>query len=243
VKGVERMNIYGEYAFPVNIEREELSLSVIREGDTLTYSRECNGEQVKKTLLARDTTVVLNPVEPLNKPKPITPYFLASFNRTIVIGPKDKQTIFLTFPVEIGAYFRLGSALQVLDIFSLLKPRFTLYGDPANGLVCKYWKTPCGSTMPNVNPIKEGILELNLINTNEDCVEVTKAIFNAYGMKIFYSEEVVSMKATMRIKTGEIAETDFEESPLETGMKNSLEVYAARRILAPSIKFVMEHGL
>lgn len=86
-------------------------------------------------------------------------------------------------------------------------------------------------------------MELTVANTNAQWVEITKAVFNAYGMKLHYSNTMVSMKASINLKTRNRAETDFLDSPLKKGMKKSLEVYATRKMSLTAPKFIMEFGL
>ena len=97
--------------------------------------------------------------------------------------------------------------------------------------------------IPTVNVLQQGVIELSLTNATTGWVELTQAVFNAYGMKIFYNDRLVAMKASIKLRAGDIAETDFENSPLENGMTHSLEAYTARKLLVTSTKFVMEYGL
>ena len=149
----------------------------------------------------------------------------------------------MTFPIELGVYVSADKNLQVLDTFTMAPEKFTLYGEPSNGIICKRWKSPVYSTMPSPDPLREGIMELKLANVSQDWAEVNKGVFNAYGMKIYYDDKKVTMKGHMKILTGEIAETDFEDRPLEKGMENSLEIYTARKLLISTSKFLMEHGI
>jgi len=66
--------MYGYYNIPLRIEKEGISLSVEKEGEILVYRRECLDEKVEKVLLASNSKILLSPVEPLSKPKEITPY-------------------------------------------------------------------------------------------------------------------------------------------------------------------------
>ncbi|MDI6811211.1 MAG: hypothetical protein QMD80_06010 [archaeon] len=91
--------------------------------------------------------------------------------------------------------------------------------------------------------VAEYIKEKLKTNTTTGWVEVTKAIFNAYGMKIYYNDDRVSMKATMKIMSARSAETDFVDSPLENGMKKSLELYTVRKLPVVATKFVVEVGI
>lgn len=235
--------MFGSYDIPFKIEQAGISLSVEKEGEHLVYRRECLDEKVEKILLISSAKFLLNPVEPLNKPKELTQYLFIELEKVLVVGPQITKMIFLRFPIEIGVYVRFDSNFERVDIFSLMKPKFTLYGDPRTGMICKYWRSAVYSAIPPVDPIQEGVVELSITNTEADCVEMTKAVFNAYGMKIYYSDKMVSMKAKMRIKGRDIAETDFEDSPLEPGMKKALEIYTLSKLSMTDTKFLMELGL
>jgi hypothetical protein len=90
-------------------------------------------------------------------------------------------------------------------------------------VICKYWKSSVYATEPSLNRIEEGLIELAVTNTTAGWVEVTKALFNAYGMKIYYNDEKVSIKANIKLKGGQSAETEFIDDPLVEGMTKSLE--------------------
>jgi len=235
--------MFGTYNAPLNITQEGISLSVQKDGKNLIYHRDCLGGQVEKHLLASKGKILLNPVEPVNRPKALTPYLLIEFEKALLSKPKETRTIFLRFPLEIGVYISTDTDFEILDIFSLTNHKFTLYGDPRNGVICKYWKSPVYSTIPSLSTLQEGIIELTITNTNSHWIEVTKAIFNAYGMKVYYNKTTASMKANINIKTKETAETEFIDTPLQKGMKKSLEIYASRKISVVKPKFIMEFGL
>ena len=74
-------------------------------------------------------------------------------------------------------------------------------------------------------------------------VKLTKVIFNAYGMKIYYRDDLVAMRATMKIVHKHNAETDFINAPLEEGMTKAMELYTAKKLQITTTKFVMEVGL
>jgi len=74
---------------------------------------------------------------------------------------------------------------------------------------------------------------------------VTQAVFAAYGMKIYYSDDMVAMRANMKIVSKKVAEMDFVNSPLKKGMKRSLELYTSRLRQIPVIaaRFLMDEGI
>jgi hypothetical protein len=96
--------MYGEYTIPVNIEREGLHITIERDENSYFYRRVCCDEKAEKRLLASDGKMLLNPVEPLNKPKALTPHLLVAFEKTLAVEARISEKIFITFPVEIGVY-------------------------------------------------------------------------------------------------------------------------------------------
>ncbi|MEA3281631.1 MAG: DUF432 domain-containing protein [Euryarchaeota archaeon] len=237
--------IFGLYDVPLRIEREGISISVEGTAGGLLYKRECLDEEVEKVLLSRNSKILINPVEPVNTPKELTPHFLIEFERSVFIEPNAKRTVFVKFPVEIGVFVHGKKDFQILDILTLNKQKFTLYGDVVSGVICKYQKSDVYSAIPDTNLVYEGVMELNITNITTRWVEITKAVFAAYGMKIYYSDDMVAMRANMRIVSRKVAEINFVNSPLEKGMKRSLELYTSRLRKIPVIatKFLMDEGI
>ena len=235
--------MYGYHNIPFKIKKEGISIFVKKTGDNLSYKREYTGEKVEKILLTNSDKILINPIEPLNKPKELTPYLLIEFEKAIVIEPKAKKKIFLKFPIEIGVFISGQGDFKILDIITLINQKVSLYGEVRGGIICKYWLSEVFSSVPSVDPIKEGVIELTITNTTPRWHEVSKTVFNAYGMKIYYNENNVSMRAHMKIISGGIAEIDFYDSPIYKGMNKALELYTARKIRIAATKFVMEWGL
>jgi hypothetical protein len=235
--------MFGCYDIPFELEKEGIALSLEQEGKGLVYRSACAGARLEKVLLAETGKVFINPIEPLNKPKELTSNLLIEFEKTLLIEPEATRKIFITYPIEIGVLISTKAAVEVLDIFTLVRQKLTLYGDPRSGVICKYWMSNVYSSVPSINPLHEGIIELSITNTTKEWVTVTKAIFNAYGMKIYYRDDLVAMKASMKIMHGSIAETDFVDAPLESGMNKSLELYNVRKLAVTTTKFIMEAGL
>jgi hypothetical protein len=240
---LSRKPLFGYHEIPLKISQEGFSISAEPVDEIVVYRRECSQEKVDKALLVTDAQLLLNPVEPLNTPKEITPHLLIEFDKMLAVEPKARRRIFLTFPVEIGVFISTKRENENLDVFSFQRQKFTLYGDPRTGVICKYWKSGIFSTPPAADPLREGILRLTITNTSGNWTEVTKAVFNAYAMKIYYNDDMVSMKATMKILGPHMAETNFMDSPLKKNMTNSLELYIARKLAVTEPKFVMELGI
>ena len=108
------------------------------------------------------------------------------------------------------------------------------------------------STSPSLNPLQEGVMELTLRNTSSDWASISKAVFSAYGMKLYYDGDVF-MKARMDILNRNTAETGFElqhisgelkSSPLKDrkARKEAFGVYSLQKLGFVPLKFYMGWG-
>ncbi|MBW1783575.1 MAG: DUF432 domain-containing protein [Deltaproteobacteria bacterium] len=235
--------MFGTYEIPVEIREGEISVSLRRDQDLLIYHRECLGDACDKHLVSKAKKILIVPTEPVTQPKAITPYLFIKFAKPLLLEPQSTARIYVTFPVEIGVFAPGGGNPQFIDAFTLAEKKFTLYGDPSMGRICRYWNSAVHSAIPDVDELREGIMELTIQNTDADWVEVKKAVFNAYGMKIFYDQGMISMRSTMKLRPGDTAETSFGTHPIKKGSTQSVERYALRKISVATGKFVMEYGL
>lgn len=92
-----------------------------------------------------------------------------------------------------------------------------------------------------MNPLCQSVMEIAVENATAGWVEVGKTVLSAHGMKIFYGEKYAAAKATMKIVSDKIAETGFNNTPLESGLKASSEFFGAK-LLNQVGKTVMEEG-
>jgi hypothetical protein len=246
--------MYGYYDPPFSVEQEGISISVEKTENRLTYRRISGKDEVEKLILGNRKRIIINPVEPLNTPKEITPNLLIEFEKTLILAAGEKEQIFLTFPVEIGVFIsdRGNKNPQLIDVFTLVRQKFTLYGEVSNGVVCKHWKSGLYSVSPILDPLQEGIMELTLRNASSDWASISKVVFSAYGMKIYYDGDVF-MKARMDILNRNTAETGFDLQPINGEMKGYLVkdqkirkeafgVYGLRKLGFVPLKFYMGWG-
>jgi len=69
--------------------------------------------------------LIVNPIEPLTKPKELTPYLLIKLDRNLMVEPRATKIVFLTFTIEVGVYIFSEEEFKNLDSFTSLKPKFT----------------------------------------------------------------------------------------------------------------------
>jgi hypothetical protein len=235
--------MYGSYNLPVGINTEDLSVETVTEADRVIYRRDCLGSKSEKILLGSEGNMQFHPCEPLNLPDAVTPFLLIKMDKTLTVAPNSSNAVFVTFPVEIAAYMVGRKSVHLVDVLSRAKHKFTLYGEPNNGVICKRWASEVLSSVPETDPLVEGVIRLRIRNETSGWLEVNKVVFNAYGMKIYYSNARVVMKATMTLRGESVAETEFEDSAFEEGMEKALELYKVKKISVASGKFLMEMGI
>ncbi len=237
--------LYGTHAPPFEFAERELALKVIEENEVINYTRAIGDKTVEKSMVSKDEKMTIQPVEPLNLPKEITSSLLLDFENPIIIDSGMKKKIYATFPIEIAVFLESGSSDKPLDIFTLAKQKYTLYGDVKTGTICKYWQTLKRSEIPqDIDPLVEGIIELSIINRTNEWKEVKKVVFDAFGMKIYYDEDKVGMKGAMFIKDEDCSETGFSNKPIEENMTKGREIYKKKKSpIKGGSKFVMESGI
>lgn len=216
--------MYGDYEPPFSIKENKLSVEVEKIEKLWTYRRTLEPDTVEKFILGDGKHIIINPVEPLNTPKEITTNLMIEFEKVLLLSGGAKKKIFLTFPIEIGIFIadKGNKNIQLLDVFTLASQKFTLYGPVSNGVVCKHWKSAIYSVPPSINPLIEGVMELTLRNTTSEWASITKAVFSAYGMKLYYNIDVL-MKARMNIRSKSTADTDFELRHISGELKSDSE--------------------
>jgi len=235
--------MYGDYELPFQLSTDEFTLMTETSGDGFTYTRTVGEDIVSKQILTDTAKLNISPIEPLNLPMKLTSALQIELENAIVIKPQSKRKVYLTFPVELGVFLYAERSQKSIDIFSLKKPKYTLYGDVSTGTICKYWKSTVFPDIPETNILHEGVIELSIKNNSIDWIEIHKVVFNAYGMKIFYDEDLVAMRARMAIKAEDISVTDFINKPLKKGMKKALELYIKEKQPLKGTRFIMDGGL
>ena len=226
--------------FPV-LSFNKIKVIVKKDNNFYRYIRE-GDEKVEKIIVTKSCNLVINPIEPVNLPKNLTNFLYIELENPVFSEPKSFTDVYLTFPIEIGVFLAMKKSFEVLDIFSLQKQKYTLYGNPRTGIICRYWRSDVYSKIPELDPIRNGVLKLKIVNNSDEWVEIKRIVLDVYGMKIYYNESLVFSSALMNIVSRNVAETFFLDESFRD-MNKSIELYVARRIPTMKKKFVMEWGL
>jgi len=234
--------MFGEYDFPFKYESENLSISIAGERGLLTYKRRCLGEEVTKLLGTTQGKVVISPVEPINLPQEVTPYLEVRFT-PVACEPDSVQTLYLTFPVEIGVFLEAKGSYDVLDIFTLTSPKYSLYGSPVEGIITRYHESDVFPGIPEIDLMREGVLSLTIRNSSRGWVEVSRVVMDCSGFVLFCGD-MVSLTARMEVLSRDLADVRIGDKPLCTGMFPATLLARARmRFIPETLPFMMEYGV
>jgi hypothetical protein len=241
-----QFTVYGTYDYSCNIREGEISIDVERSSRYLTYRRVCRGESAERTIASEIGSIIINPVEPLNLPKEVTRYLEIHF-KPIFVEPETTRQLYLTFPIEIGVFIRAKEDNDLLDVFSPVSPKYSLYGPPDYGRVTRWHESPIYPGLPKTDPLREGVLDLTLINKGKTWIEVSRAVFVNTGMTIWYGDYVL-MSARMELYSNMVAETKILSTSGKNGMTRSISAYSARKVpvvevVPEKVEFLMEFGL
>lgn len=129
--------MFGSYPIPFRIEKGEIRLGIDGE-DPLRYYRTGPETDISKHLASAPDQIFIQPVEPVNLPDPDVAHHLELRFPLQVIGPGEEIRIDLTFPVEIGVIARFPADCVRIDLFSLIHPKFSLYGEPDSGIITRW---------------------------------------------------------------------------------------------------------
>jgi hypothetical protein len=243
--------VFGEFSPPHQYEGGSLSLSVeMREGH-YQYRRNLAGERVEKAISAGMNRLLVHPVEPFYTGTETAGHLEIEFP-PLIIEPGATETVFLTFPVEVGVFVEGLMDTEIIDTFSLGRPKFSLYGTPRRGVITRFARSDRHREIPAVDGAREGVLRLTVRNQLAEWTKVSRVVLDNQEMHL-YSSEFAGLVATMRIHARGVAEITGVDRPLQGGMSRAHDFFTARRILrldtAPRLPgmerkgFLMEGGL
>jgi hypothetical protein len=168
----------------------------------------------------------------------------------LVLEAGATETFFLTFPIEVGIFVEGLRETEVLDVFSVESPKYSLYGSPHQGIITRYATSGRHRDIPPVDGIREGVLKLAIRNSLSVWTRVSRLVLDEAQIHLYVSE-FAGMMAMMRITGAEVAEVTGVDRALKGGMSRAHDLFTARRILRlgtspfPGVErksFLMEAG-
>lgn len=197
--------------------------------------------------------LAIYPARPITQPQPISHHILIRIDPPVVIPPRASVTHNLLMPIEIGVFTTSGTSNNYLiDSFSLLNPKFALYGLPESGYICRYYKSNSGEKI-NAEKYLEASIIMRFENSLDDWISIQKIVMDAYMIDFYLKGDDVYLEdSNMVIENGNIASVYLNNKPpipkLEEVPMANEEVKKFRLTILDragfgvAARFVMEHG-
>ena len=220
--------MFGEFTPPWQVERGGLSLSLDLQEGHYQYRRDLAGVRVERSISVGLSRLLVNPVEPFNAAPGIATHLELEFP-SLTIEPGVIETVFLTFPVEVGVFVEGLRETEVLDIIPVQRPKYSLYGSPRKGVITRFGRSGRHRDVPPVEGMREGVLKLAIRNSFSDWIRVSRVVLPEDQIYL-YTGGYAAMLAMMRITGSCIAEVMGVDRPLAGGMRRAHDLFTARRI-------------
>ena len=179
--------MFGEFTPPYRFEKDGLSLSLeMREGH-YQYTRDLAGDRAEKAISPGLSRLLIHPVEPFNTGPGKVAHLELEFP-PLIIEPGATETVFLTFPVEVGVFVEGIRSTEIIDAFTLSPPKYSLYGSPRRGVITRFARSPRYRDIPAVEAAREGVLKLAIRNSFPEWTQVSRVVMEEAEIHLYVAE-------------------------------------------------------
>lgn len=179
-------DLLGHHRFRAGIKDYEVAfgenkITVNSAGSAFSYKRFSGGKLDAEAMVVSDEDMVVIgvfPIAPLFTPKSVAKNIYLKFKSPVVLDQNNEAEVFAKMPIEIGVYRQTKGEEMLLDVFSLRRQQYALYGPPENGVVCRYVETEVSVSKDDMNPKKyeEALVKIRIKNAIDNVVKVSKVI-------------------------------------------------------------------
>ena len=174
--------------------------------DAFSYFREnSEGKIIEKIIpiKSNDVKIELVPIRPLNYPARRTNYVFLKLDKEIHLGENSAASIFVHCPIEIGIFLIHGDNHESFDWVTCnpLNSRFSLYGSPDTGTLCKYAKVSLAADYDDSISYVNGVMHIVIENTLSFAQTISRIIFSMADNTLYYKDSkaiIDGIKITMK---------------------------------------------
>jgi|SRR5579884_97877 hypothetical protein len=132
------------------------------------------------TVVSHESPAVIGifPAAPVLTPKRISRNLCLKFKSPVIVDQKSVAELYTKMPVEIAVYRQHREEEMLIDAFSLQSPRYTLYGSPESGVLCRYDEVEVSTLRDDIKPekYKEALVRVRIRNDIHNVIKVTKIV-------------------------------------------------------------------
>ena len=249
---------FGQYAIKdglsVSFKDEQITLENIR-GDSYIYRRKHMDETTSETIFSSkkgEVKIAIYPVRPIQMPRQLAHNIMVKLDPPVALPPNSHITHHLTMPIEIGVFTISKKSNYMVDAFSLSFPKYTLYGQPNMGYICRLHHSSISSEEKTMQ-YEEATIMMKFQNKSPNWVTINKIVMDAYEVDLYLDGDTVYLEdSNLVIGEDDVASLFLNnKSPLR-GLKEvpvaAETVKKFRRDILERTgfgvtgKFIMEHG-
>lgn len=180
---------YGEYPIEDRFNcmlDDDKEFTIYRLGSNrYVYERYEEDELKLKKIIASDDILNIGifPISPQNVPNRYANHMMLVLSSPIVIGAKSSIECYTLMPIEIGIVINS----TIIDAYSLGYTKYTLYGIPERGIICRYYQSEVYTDIPKAEPLRTAIVRCLIKNYDNDTKTISKIVYPIEGADLYYN--------------------------------------------------------
>ncbi|MEB3772253.1 MAG: DUF432 domain-containing protein [Desulfurococcales archaeon] len=209
------------------------------------YIREnSSGEILSQAVLPGDSVLLAEPSIPVFLPFQFeSEAIMVRLKEPVYVTPGYTSTFYVEAPYDIVVYDEDG---EIIDIFSPGNPKYGLYGDPNNGVVCRYGKSSVYVSEEDV-PENSAVLPVKVMNSYHTTLKITLIVVHYRLLRTYYSDDgrVYYSVAKVELEEKNRAVVYSSKQPPHKGLRQSrIDPYKRKGVFIPTEvgRFELEWG-
>ena len=177
------METFGRHVLKRDMEEPTLNIGNSKlvfgsAGTAFKYRRYDGDALVSDSLIvtdARETHLGIFPNPPIRTPREVAKNVYIKFKSPVIVDHRSVAVLYSKIPIEIGVYRQHKDEELLIDVFSVVPPRYALYGTPEDGVVCSYIEAE-GVTEESALEVKqyqEAKVRIRVTNDINNVIKIT----------------------------------------------------------------------
>ncbi len=241
-----RCVIYGKELSPAIIAKLHeagVKLIVEKSGVFIAYRREGGfpEDRVEKIIEStKSCRIMAYPIHSIQME--VSTHLLLRLTKPIVVAPRSKLTVYATAPISVGIYVVEGNSRKLIDSFGFSPYKYALYGKPASGIVCRFYRTEVFAEPPEP-ALWEAVTKVRVENSTKEFIEVKNIVYPLLHTDLYVDDEgnAYMELAHLHIRGKGLGTVTLENEPPLSGLKRCPQPFM--KLLEKVGKFSMEYGL
>jgi hypothetical protein len=203
-----------------------------------------NEETVLSAVLPGDSVLLVEPSIPVFLPYQYqSEAVMIRLSEPVYVTPNFTSTFYLGAPFDIVVYDEDG---EIIDIFAIENPKYSLYGDPNSGVVCRYGRSKVYVNEKDI-PLDKAVLPVKVRNSYNTTLKVTLVVVPYRMLKTFYDKDgrVYYSVAKVELESKNKAVVYSSREPPHKGLTHSrIDPFKRKGIFIPTEvgRFELEWG-